>query len=239
MQISPVHYDMPSGTDDKAVRTRHRNRRRRVLVLPRYTVGEEIFNGVSHGVGAALAVAALVLLLLRGTSLTARISCAIFGGSMILLYTISCLYHSLKVNRGKKVLQVLDHCTIYLLIAGTETPLSLLVFPYPRNVIVCAVAWGIAVFGIILNAVDMRRFRVVSMICYIGLGWMIAFFFQDLFHGMDIYSLVMLILGGVIYTVGAILFGLGRKIAYMHSVFHLFVLAGSFFHFLMIYHIVG
>lgn len=232
-----IHYNMPKGTQHWAVRERHRSRGRRVLHLPRYTVGEEIFNGVTHGVGAIFAVAALFLLSASASSPMARASAVVFGSSMILLYLISCLYHSLKISRGKKVFQVLDHCTIYLLIAGTYTPITLLAFPQPTGKILCAVAWCVAVFGIILNAIDMYRFRVVSMVCYMVLGWMIVLFWWDLWVGLSLQDLLLLIAGGVLYTVGAILFGVGRTVPYMHSVFHLFCLGGSICHFILIYHL--
>lgn len=233
-----IEYDMPTGTHKKAVRGRRRSRRRRVLQLPRYTVGEEILNGISHGVGALLAIAGTVLLLLRCSTATEYASCSVYGASLILLYVVSCLYHSLDVCRGKKVFQVLDHCTINLLIAGTYTPLVLLCFP-PQRRWVCLLVWAIAAFAIVLNAVDMHRFRVVSMVCYIGLGWMIAIFWKDIYYSMDSFALTTLIAGGIVYTVGAILFGVGVRMKYMHSVFHFFVVAASVLHYLTIYHMVA
>ncbi|WOC31068.1 MULTISPECIES: PAQR family membrane homeostasis protein TrhA [Caproicibacterium] len=232
-----IQYNMPAGTQPWAVRERHRSRRRRVLRLPRYTVGEEVFNGVSHGIGAVAAVGALIFLLQAASSATAKWSAAVFGGSMFLLYLISCLYHSLGVNRGKKVFQVLDHCTIYLLIAGTYTPITLLAFSQPTGLILCILAWVIAVLGIVLNAADMRRFRVVSMVFYMVLGWMIIFFWWDLWVGLSRTDLLLLLAGGIFYTVGAILFGIGRKVPYMHGVFHVLCLAGSVSHFFLIYHL--
>lgn len=235
--LGEIRYNMPTGTQPWAVRERHRSRRRKVLHLPRYTIGEEIFNGVTHGVGAVFSIVALFAMLRVARTPTATWSAAIFGSSMILLYLISCLYHSLKVSRGKKVFQVLDHCTIYLLIAGTYTPITLLAFPQPTGQILCLIAWGVAAFGIVLNAVDMQRFRVVSMVCYMVLGWMIVLFWWDLWVGLSLPDLLLLVAGGILYTVGAILFGIGRKVPYMHSVFHLFCLGGSICHFILIYHL--
>ena len=232
-----IQYPMPAGTQPWAVRERHRSRRRKVLQLPRYSVREEIFNGITHGIGAIGAVAALLILVNRASGREETASVGIFSGSMILLYLISCLYHSLKVGRAKKVFQVLDHCTIYLLIAGTYTPITLLAFSHPKGVILCAVTWSVAAIGILMNAIDMRRFRIASMVCYLCLGWMVLLFLPDILTSCTSYELLMLFLGGICYTLGAVLFGLGTKIPYMHGVFHLFCIAGSIFHFLMIYHL--
>jgi hemolysin III len=229
-----IQYNMPTGTQPWAVKERHRSRGRKVLCLPRYSVGEEIFNGVSHGVGAALSVAALFTLLGKVKNTRETVSVVIFSISMFLLYLVSCLYHSLKVSRAKKVFQVMDHCTIYLLIAGTYTPITLLALPQQKGTILCAVAWAVAAFGIAINSIDMRRFRTVSMVCYLSLGWLIVLFWRDLYFGMPLSALILLLVGGVCYTVGAILFGVGIKIPYMHGAFHLFCIAGSACHFIMI-----
>lgn len=213
-----------------------RARRREELCLPRYTLGEEIMNAITHGVGVGLAIAGLVVLLVLGRHdpLTVT-SVSIFGATMILLYLVSTLYHALGVCRGKKVFQVLDHCTIFLLIAGTYTPLSLLCFGGTLGWTLFGIVWGVAILGIVLNAIDLQKFKVFSMVCYIGLGWLVVFFFKPLMDRTDRTSIILLITGGIFYTVGAVLYGLGRKYKYMHSVWHFFVLGGTIFHYFVIY----
>lgn len=149
------------------------------LSLPLYSLGEEIFSAVSHGVGALFGAAALVMLLwFCEKSLVNVVSVSIFGGTMILLYTVSTLYHALNVNRAKKVFRVLDHCTIYLLIAGTYTPITLCCIEGRQGIVMFAAVWAAAVLGIILNAVDMEKFKVVSMICYLMMGWVVVLAFN-------------------------------------------------------------
>lgn len=151
------------------------------LSLPLYSLGEEIFSAVSHGVGALFGAAALVMLLwFCEKSFVNVVSVSIFGGTMILLYTVSTLYHALNVNRAKKVFRVLDHCTIYLLIAGTYTPITLCCIEGRQGIVMFAAVWAAAVLGIILNAVDMEKFKVVSMICYLMMGWVVVLAFN---HG--------------------------------------------------------
>lgn len=216
-----------------------RNRaRREVLGLPQYTVMEEILNAVTHGIGALLSGFGLVVLLLncRCDALTVA-AVSVFGGSMVLLYLISTLYHGLGVNRGKRVLRTLDHCTIFLLIAGTYTPISLLCFGGTVGWVLFGIVWGTAVLGVVLNAVSVERFRVFSMICYLCLGWVVIFFLGPLIQRLDGASIRNLFLGGVCYTLGAVLYGVGKKVRYMHAVFHLFVLAGSVFHYFVVFRI--
>lgn len=208
--------------------------------LPFYTHGEEVFNTVSHIVGGAFGVLALVLCVVFSSlrrDAWSVVSGAVYGGSMVLLYTMSSVYHGLRSSTAKKVLQVLDHCTIYGLIAGTYTP-----------VVLCAirpvspgwgwglfgVVWGLAVVATVFTAIDLKKYAVFSMICYLGMGWCIIFAAKPTFASVPLPGLVLLLAGGIAYTIGAILFGLGRKHRYMHSVFHLFVVAGSILHFLAI-----
>lgn len=207
------------------------------VTVPAYTRGEERFNMISHIVGGALGVAVLVLCVvfcaLRG-DIYGIVSGAVFGACMILLYTVSSIYHGLSPRTvAKRVFRVLDHCAIYLLIAGTYTPYCL-----------CAIrevdpglgwgyftfVWGLAAVGMTLCALDMHRFRAVSMLLYLGLGWCVAFSFDVLRATVEPGGIALLLAGGVAYTLGVVLFGLGHFFAYMHSVFHLLVLAGSTLH---------
>lgn len=224
--------------ESKRLRVWRNRTRREVLGLPQYSVAEEIVNAATHGLGVLLSAFGLAVLLLncRRDALTVA-SVSVFGGSMILLYLISTLYHAMGVNRGKRVLRTLDHCTIFVLIAGTYTPVSLVCFGGTTGWFLFGLVWGVAALGIVLNAVSVERFRVFSMICYIGLGWVVIFFLGPLIQRLDGVSIGYLIAGGVFYTVGAVLYGLGKRKKYIHSVWHLFVLAGSVFHYFVVYRI--
>ncbi len=220
------------------IRKKGRTKKQILLCLPKYSIWEEIINAITHGMGAAASFVALVLLLINTPPASLeRISSFIYGVSMVLLYLVSCLYHSLAVGKSKKVFQVLDHCTVYVLIAGTYTPISLVSIGGWEGPFLTAFVWVIALAAIVLNAVDMRRFRVISMVCYLALGWCVLFFLKPLIQGLDSSSLVLLVAGGILYTVGAILYGLGRTCPYMHSIWHLFCLGGSILHFLVVWNV--
>ncbi|MBR5225847.1 MAG: hemolysin III family protein [Clostridia bacterium] len=208
--------------------------------LPDYTKGEEIFNMVSHIVGGALGVAALVLCIIfsaihkNGYGLAGSI---VFGVSMILLYTMSSVYHGLREGKAKRVLQVLDHCTIYVLIAGTYTPVLLSAMRPIDPVsswVLLGIMWGLSAIAITLTAIDLRKYRVFSMICYIGMGWAAVFKIGLLIEAVGVAGFVLILAGGISYTIGAVLYGMGKKRRYMHSVFHLFVVLGSALHTLAI-----
>ena len=208
--------------------------------MPDYTKGEEIFNMTSHIVGGAMGVAALLICVIRaalhGDSYAVAGS-IVYGLSMIVLYTMSSVYHGLRDGMAKRVLQVLDHCTIYLLIAGTYTPILLAAMRPIDPVaswVLFAIVWLLAVIAITLTAIDLRRYRVFSMICYIGIGWAIVFKVRLLIEAMTMTGFWLILAGGLSYTVGAILYGAGKKLRYMHSVFHLFVVLGSVLHLLAI-----
>lgn len=210
-------------------------------ILPDYTKGEEIFNMTSHIVGGSFGIVALVLCIVFAAihhNGYAVVSSAIYGVMMIILYTMSSIYHGLKPERkAKKVFQILDHCSIFLLIAGSYTPFCLVTFREYNAVLgwtIFGIIWAIAILGITLNAVDIKKYKVFSMICYLGMGWCIIFTAKLLPKLLGIPGLVLLISGGIAYTVGAILYGLGRKKRYMHSIFHLFILLGSILQFFCI-----
>lgn len=208
------------------------------IEIPHYTLGEELMSAISHGVGALLGVAALVLCVVRSAqhgSAMAIVCSAIYGFTLIVLYTMSTMYHSLAVNRAKKVFRVIDHCSIYLLIAGTYTPFSLITLNGTAGYIIFAVVWITAIVGITFSAIDLKRFRVFSMTAYIAMGWVIIFAFKPLLDAMPAPGIWLLLSGGIAYTLGVLPFALGKKHKYMHSLFHFFVLAGSILHFLCIY----
>ncbi|HZJ78731.1 MAG TPA: hemolysin III family protein [Clostridia bacterium] len=208
--------------------------------LPNYTRGEEIANMISHIVGGGIGIAALavcvVLSALNGSK-TGIVSSIVFGVSMVLLYTMSSIYHGLKPPMAKKVFQVLDHCTIYLLIAGTYTPIALCAIRKVNNTkgwVVFGIVWAIAALAITLTAIDLKKFKVFSMVCYLGMGWSVVFSIRPLIEAVTWNGFALLLAGGLFYTIGTIFYGLGKKKRYSHFVFHLFVILGSLSHFLCI-----
>ena len=209
--------------------------------LPKYSKGEEIFNMVSHIVGGALGVIATALCVIFAAihkNVYGIISGSIYGVTMILLYTMSSIYHGLKSNTtSKKVFQIIDHCTIYLLIAGSYTPFALCTFREYNTAIgwtIFGIVWGLAILGITLNSIDLKKYKVFSMICYIVMGWCVIFRIDIIFKTIGINALILLLAGGISYTVGTIFYGLGRTKKYMHSIFHLLILLGSILHFICI-----
>ena len=210
-------------------------------LLPSYTKGEERMNMISHIVGGGLGILILVLCVLRSAlhgNVWGIVGSAIYGGSMICLYTMSSVYHGLKSGTGKKVMQIIDHCTIYFLIAGTYTPITLSALRpvYP------AIGWGLFFFewaltaaAVTLTAIDLKKYKAFSMICYIGMGWAILPFMPQAMETMTLPGFWLLLSGGISYTLGAILYGIGSKKKWFHSVFHIFVVLGSVLQFLSIF----
>ena len=205
--------------------------------VPKYSLGEEIMSAVTHGVGALLSIAALILCVVfsaKSGSIVSVLSSIIYGTTLIILYTMSTLYHSLAVNNAKRVFRIIDHCSIFLLIAGTYTPFTLISLEKPLGYYIFALIWAIAILGIVLNSIDLKKFKVVSFISYIVLGWVIVFAYKPLKEAVDFSGVLLLLAGGIVYTLGAIFYGFGRKVKYFHSIFHLFVLAASVLHFFSI-----
>ncbi len=210
-------------------------------ILPTYTKGEEIFNMTSHIVGGGLGIVATVLCIvfaaIHGNGYGV-VSGSIYGITMIILYTMSSIYHGLNPKRkAKKVFQVLDHCSIYLLIAGSYTPFALCTLREYNTALgwtIFGIIWLMAIIGIVLNSIDIKKYKVFSMICYLVMGWCIVFKINLLPELLGTAGFVLLLLGGLAYTFGAILYGLGKKHKYMHSVFHLFILLGSLLQFITI-----
>ena len=208
--------------------------------MPDYTKGEEAFNALSHAAGGVFAVAALVLCVLKSLPRGGcAVACAcVYGASMIVLYCMSSVYHGLPASMGKRVMQVLDHCSIYFMIAGSYTPILLCALRplYPALAwSVFGMEWGLAVLAAALTAIDLKRYAVFSMACYILMGWCVAAFFPQAAQALSMPGIWLLLAGGICYTVGAALYGLGSKKRWFHSIFHVFVLAGSTLHFLSIY----
>ncbi len=209
--------------------------------LPIYTKVEEIFNMTTHIVGGALGVIALVLCIIFAAihhNTYGVISSIIYGITMIVLYTMSSIYHGLHPNtNAKKVFQVLDHCSIFLLIAGSYTPFALCTLREYNIALgwsIFGIIWGLAILGIVLNAIDLKNFKVFSMICYLIMGWCIIFRINVVIERLGWTGFSLLLAGGIVYTIGAIFYGVGKKKKYMHSIFHLFIFAGSLLQFLCI-----
>ena len=210
--------------------------------LPEYTKGEEIFNMVSHIVGAALGVVALVLCVVFSAisgSPWAVVSSCIYGASLILLYTISSIYHGLRRSTGKKVFQILDHCTIYFLIAGSYMPVVLCAIREVSPVrawILFGIIWGLVALATTLTAVDLKKYSKFSMACYIGIGWSIILAVDIFLTAVPLPGILLLLFGGIAYTLGAVIYGIGKKTQkrYVHSIFHLFVILGSVLQFFSI-----
>jgi len=201
-----------------------------------YTVGEEIFNSVSHGVGALLSAAALATLIvyavIKGNGYSVA-SAIVFGISLIILYSMSTVYHIVRTPAAKYVLRIIDHCSIFLLIAGTYTPYTLSMVSMGKTVIgwvIFGLIWGAAVLGIVLNAVNMEKFHKISTACYIFMGWGIVLAMKTIIETVPKAGIILLVAGGVVYTLGAVFYVM-KKYRYTHSVWHLFVLAGSIFHY--------
>ena len=210
-------------------------------ILPSYTKGEEIFNMVSHIVGGVAGIVTIVLCsvfgVIRGNAYGV-VSGVLFGVSMIFLYTMSSLYHGLKPNsNSKKVFQILDHCAIFILIAGSYTPFALCTlreYSTALGWVIFGVIWGFAILGITLNAIDLKKYKVFSMICYLAMGWCIIVRGDLLPKLLGINGFTLLLAGGIVYTIGAILYGIGKKHKYVHSVFHLSVFLGNLLHVLCV-----
>lgn len=211
------------------------------IPIPNYTKGEEIFNMVSHIVGGALGIAVTALCVITAAmhgNTYGVVSSAIFGSMMIVLYSMSSIYHGLSPKlKAKKVFRVLDHCTIFFLIAGTYTPLALCTLREYSTALgwtYFGVVWGLAALGVTFTAINLNKYKVLGMILYIAIGWCIAPVLGIVSAKIGSGGLLFLVLGGVSYTIGAVLYGIGKKKKYMHSVFHIFIVIGSLMHFFCI-----
>lgn len=206
-------------------------------VLPQYCQGEECMNMVTHIAGGGLAVIGTVLLLWQVSGAAQLICAVVYCVSMIGVYTMSSIYHGLHAGTGKKVMQVIDHCAIYFLIAGTYTPITVCAIAPVYPVIgwgLTAAQWALTALAVTLTAIDLHKYKIFSMICYIAMGWGIIFFLPQTIRVMTQAGFCWLLAGGIAYTIGAVLFGLGKKLPWMHAVFHIFVIMGSAFQYVAI-----
>lgn len=209
--------------------------------LPDYTRSEEMFNTVSHVIGCAFGVLTLVMCLLksvRNGSPWQIAGGAIFGIDMILLYAVSSIYHGLRPSRAKKIFQVIDHCTIYFLIAGSYTPMLLTGLrnydPHLSWTVFVGV-WLVCLLGTVFTAIDLKKYNVFSMVCYLVMGWSVVLLIKVILKAFPHEFFLFLFSGGISYTLGVILYGIGSKRHWFHSVFHVFVVLGSVLQFIGIY----
>ena len=210
-------------------------------ILPTYSTGEERVNMISHIVGGGLGIIALVLCTVKAVlyqNTWGVVSSVIYGLSLICLYTMSSVYHGLRPGTAKKVMQVMDHCTIYFLISGSYTPFALSAI----RAVDPTLGWGLFIFewaltalAVTLTAIDLKKYSVFSMACYIGMGWAILPFAGTVIETVTFTGFLLTLLGGVAYTIGAVLYGVGKKKKWMHSVFHIFVVLGSLLQFIAIF----
>ena len=209
--------------------------------LPDYTRGEEIFNMVSHIVGGGMGVVYLVLCVVFAAlhhNPWGVVGSSVYGVCVISLFTLSSIYHGLHPIKAKKVLQVIDHCSIYFMIAGTYTPILLSALRRYNAFLAWGIfgfIWAMTALAVTLTAIDLKKFRFFSMICYLGMGWCIIAAIYPTYLMIGWGGIVFLVTGGVLYTIGAVLYGVGKKKRYMHSLFHLFVNAASLCHFFCIF----
>ena len=211
--------------------------KKRTISIPDYTMGEEICNAVTHGFGALLSAVALTMLAIRAHGALSIITVTLFGVAMIQLYTVSCVYHALSPSlAGKKVLRVIDHCNVFLLVFGTYLPVALLGVGGSEGWILLGIVALFTVLGIVLTAIDVDRFQAASVVCHLLSGWSILFGIPSLLRTVGSTGLLYMILGGVMYSIGAVLYGAGKSKRYRHSVFHIFCLLGTFCHFWAVYH---
>ncbi len=205
-----------------------------------YLKGEEFLNASTHGLGVLLAIFGLILLILKSTRYGTAIhvaSTAIFGSSMIILYLASTMYHSLLPGKAKGIFKILDHTSIFILIAGTYTPFTLVTLQGGWGWSIFGAVWGLAVLGIVLEAAFGRRVARLSLALYLVMGWIVLIAIKPLVNALPAEGLYWLLAGGVSYTLGVIFYVM-KKIPYTHSIWHLFVLGGTICHFFAIYNYV-
>ena len=229
------YYDMTNTMKIRKTRTKLCDR-----ILPNYSKAEEIFNMISHIVGAVFGVVALVLCVvysaLKG-DVWGVVGSSIYGAALVLLYTMSSIYHGLPINTGKKVMQVMDHCTIYFLIGGTYTPILLTSIRRVSPVwawTIFGIVWGLAALATVFTAIDLKKYSKLSMACYIGMGWCIVIAGKTSMVAIPFEGLMWLLAGGIAYTAAAGLYAVGKKNKFFHSIFHIFCVIGSFCQFICI-----
>ncbi len=201
---------------------------------------EELVNSITHGLGAVLGIAgtavAIVYAALYGDAYSV-VAASIYGAMLIILYTMSTLYHAFTNQTAKKVFRIFDHCSIFLLIAGTYTPFTLCTLRGPLGWTIFGIIWGCTVLGVVLNAISIEKFKVFSMICYVVMGWLIIIAIKPMLNALGFMpAMLFLLLGGVSYTAGIVFYAL-KNVPFMHGVWHLFVLLGSILHYFAVLYV--
>ncbi len=222
-----------SGMSTRAIAATAPARRQKPIYQVEFTVGEEIANSITHGIGALLAIAGVSVMIplgvLRG-DVWHVVSFSVYGFTLITLYTASTLYHSITNLRAKHILQILDHSSIFLLIAGTYTPFTLVALRGPWGWSLFGVVWGLAAFGVFFKSLFIKRYRRVSVVLYVIMGWLSAIAFHEMIAVLPRGTFICLVLGGVFYTGGIAFYG-WKKLPYNHAIWHFFVMAGSACHY--------
>jgi hemolysin III len=205
--------------------------------LPRYTLCEDIANGITHGIAAALSIAGMSLLVtlaaLKGDPWRI-VALSIYGGTLVALYLTSTLYHSIRYPGVRRIFRRLDHAVIYLLIAGTYTPFTLVLCRGDWGWLLFGLTWGIALLGVIMTAFFMGRFEALSIVLYVALGWMAVFFLKPVIQSVPLTAIIWMAVGGLFYTVG-LAFYAWERLPFNHAIWHLFVVAGSVAHFFVVF----
>ena len=208
------------------------------IKIPNYSLSEEIINSLSHGLAAAFSIAGLILLIVKASheSVLNLVSVTIFGTTMIILYTISCIYHALSPHiMGKKILRVIDHINVFLLVLGTIIPVALIGIGGIKGYIFFGIVALVTLVGIFASSVNIDKVQWIEVMCHLINGWSVLFFAKPLIANIGFMPVLLIILGGVMYSLGAILYGVGSKKKYIHCVFHFFCIFGTIFHFIAIY----
>ncbi|MBQ2671294.1 MAG: hemolysin III family protein [Clostridia bacterium] len=206
------------------------------IALPKYNTLEEILNSVSHGIGFIFSLVAFIFLMQKHqNNFKNMVIMSIYGFSLMFLYLSSTLYHSISSGKTKNILRKFDHCSIFLLIAGTYTPICTILINNTLSWLVLYAVWAATLTGIVLNIISINKFEKISLILYITMGWSIILIAKPAWQNLSSFQLKWLILGGVFYTIGAALYVIGKKKKYIHSIWHVFVLIGSICHFITIY----
>ncbi len=203
---------------------------------PKYTLVEEVINSTTHGIGVLLSIVGLAVLVafasINGSAILI-VSCAVFSGTLIFAYTSSTLYHAITNDKVKQIFRQFDHASIYLLIAGTYTPISLIMLNDTMKWFIFSVIWAVAIAGVVLKGVYPNRFEKLSVVLYLIMGWFIVLATNQLLANMHETGLWLLLIGGLFYTVG-VLFYAWESLSYNHAIWHMFVLCGSISHYLMV-----
>lgn len=213
------------------------NKFKKIIVRKHFSLGEELAHSISHGIGMLLGITALILFAIKSKKVNNTlytVSMMIYSTSLIVLYTNSMFYHAFPEGKVKNIFERLDHSSVYLLIAGTYTPLCLMIIGGMKGLVVCSILWGIAILGVILKSIWIEKFVKIHVLIYLIMGWIIIFFIGTIFKTLTSTGFILLFSGGLFYSIG-VLFFVFSWFKYHHFIWHLFVLAGSILLFFSIY----